>query len=160
MLEESGQVSPTFQPPGLYFGANVVVDPRGRILLPTGAGVTRLLTNGSIDPSFGENGTAGPIGTSGSATLLATDAKGRVIVAVHKKGSHKIDVARLGTRGILDRSFGEGGVLQVGFGKSAGAEVDSASIDSRGRIVFAGSARGTAFPTGIGLALTRILPGS
>jgi uncharacterized delta-60 repeat protein len=161
MLEESGQVSPTFQPqPGRYFGANVVVDPKGRVLLPTGAGVTRLLPDGSLDPSFGNNGTAAPNWISEASPLLTTDAKGRVFVAIHKEGSHEIEVARLGTTGKLDKSFGEGGVVRVGFGSGAGTEAAAASIDSAGRIVVVGAVTGKAFSTGRGLALTRLLPGS
>ena len=136
------------------------MDSKGRILLTSGVGVTRLLPDGASDPSFGEGGSASLLGIADADRVLSTDAKGRVIVGIQKEGSHKLEVARLGTRGVLDRSFGEGGVIRVGFGKGAGAEVDAAGIDSRGRIVVAGSAKGTALATGVGLALTRILPGS
>ena len=74
-------------------------------------------------------------GLSEQYPLLTVDAKGRVIAAVGKEGSHKLEVRASRTRGVLDRSFGEEGVIRVGFGTGAGNEVDSAGVDSRGRIV-------------------------
>jgi uncharacterized delta-60 repeat protein len=122
----------------------------GRIVLlghpdPSGDGidvtVARLLTDGALDPSFGEGGItrfdfAGATASSGSA--LAIQPNGRILVA--GSAARDFNVARLTASGTLDETFsGDGSVSE-----DLGGDVETvAGIALQGsRIVVGGNTNG------------------
>ncbi|MBX9585039.1 MAG: hypothetical protein K2X87_32440 [Gemmataceae bacterium] len=134
----------------------VAVDPAGRVILAgqtTGAGgrdfaVTRLLANGSLDPSFGVGGKAviDFVGGDDGANAVALDTAGRVVVAGTSSagGLNRFAVARLTDAGTLDPGFGSGGiaVFHVGAGTNdvaTGVAVDPADNG----VVVGGASKGT-----------------
>lgn len=72
--------------------------------------VTRLHPNGSIDTSFGTNGTAHlPVAKSGAAMAVALQPDGKILVGARATLSSEdgeYAVARLNTNGTLDTTFG------------------------------------------------------
>jgi hypothetical protein len=118
----------------------------------------RLLPNGDFDLSFGFNG-GFPLKKFGEEAVggLAVDSKGRAVVA---GGNRKFRLVRLRTNGTVDHGFGSHGWVEVGFGRGSKASPDAVTIDPKGRIVAAGPVTSSALKTGVGIGLTRILPGS
>ncbi|HVD39341.1 MAG TPA: delta-60 repeat domain-containing protein, partial [Solirubrobacterales bacterium] len=110
------------EPPkgGPTFGAQVAVDPAGRVLVSTRGEeeegfLTRLLADGTTDPRFGQ---AGRLDTpSGRWNDLVIDPEGRILLAGSVKGD--LAVARLTPDGALDPTFGTFGVARVHLGPPA-----------------------------------------
>jgi uncharacterized delta-60 repeat protein len=105
-------------------GANAVaIQPDGKILLAGAAtagvipsfAVVRLLSNGSLDPTFGDGGiTRITIGSDADATAIAIQPDGKIVVGgTSLDGQFSFAAARLNPDGTLDRSFGAGGVTVV-----------------------------------------------
>lgn len=95
--------------------------------------VARVLSNGELDPSFGEGGTLILTG-AGEATDVAVDREGRILVA----GSDGLTAVRLTENGALDPTFGEGGIASLHLGEESAAQ--AIAVDSFGRVVLAGTA--------------------
>jgi uncharacterized delta-60 repeat protein len=107
------------EPPkgGPTSGAQIAVDPAGRVLVSTRGKeeegfLTRLLADGTIDPRFGQGGRLDPPG--GRWNDLVIDPEGRILLAGSVKGD--LAVARLMPDGGLDPTFGTFGVARVHLG--------------------------------------------
>jgi uncharacterized delta-60 repeat protein len=112
--------------------------------------VSRYLTNGQLDTTFGSGGrvvdplNAVGLGYSSYARAVKVLADGRIVVGGSLVAPFNITVMmalRLTASGALDTSFGGGGVTTVNYGLDPN-EVDEANamaIDRSGRIVLAGS---------------------
>jgi uncharacterized delta-60 repeat protein len=112
--------------------------------------VAKYKSNGHLDRSFGERGRK-RIGfqgrRGGSATGVAVDAKGRVLLGGTSctdtdRSDCEFALARLRRNGELDRSFGDGGRVLTQFedsGTRASAVANSMAIGPRGDIVLGGS---------------------
>jgi uncharacterized delta-60 repeat protein len=98
--------------------------------------LVRYQPSGAPDPMFGAGGiVTTPIGTSATASALALDAAGRIVVAGTSDGH--IAVARYDSGGGLDvAGFGTGGIVNTTIGTHD--EANAVAIDPGGRIVVAG----------------------
>jgi RNA polymerase sigma factor (sigma-70 family) len=165
-----GVLDPTFGAGGVatlpFPAANsqrtaTAVQPDGKIVVvqsgyrsalygPTQATVTRLNPNGSVDPTFGVNGTAAlPVGASSFGRAVAVQPDGKIVVGVNayaKPGGgfttlsdQEYAVARLNPNGTLDPTFGTRGWWV--------ANPRPARIN---RLVESGLRRGTVYSSGIG----------
>lgn len=67
--------------------------------------------------------------------------------------------ARLHAAGKTQTWFGRDGVVKVRFGKKTEATATQVYVDSRGRIVLAGTVEAPWLSTGYGFALVRLLSG-
>jgi uncharacterized delta-60 repeat protein len=141
---------------GLEYALSVAIDSRGRIVA---AGqrdlgrdwfaLARYTPNGSLDPSFSDDGKAvtgfRDLATTARATSAVIASGNRVVVAgyIRPKGSGDDDfaLARYSARGIIStRSFGDGGKVTTDLG---GYDYGyGATIDLQGRIVLAGGSDG------------------
>lgn len=109
--------------------------------------VTKLLTNGARDSTFGTNGTREILVThpaTGAAltsvgTSLAVESNGRIVVGGHNS-SGEMAVARLNSDGSPDSSFAGDGKQAVNLGNVSLTMADVALLPD-GRIVVAGSRR-------------------
>jgi uncharacterized delta-60 repeat protein len=128
----------------------VAIDDRGRFVAVGGAherqgdfALARYKGNGKLDRSFSGDGrvTTDFFGGTDSARSVATDSHGRIVAAGYSCrfgfscGPYGLGLARYGRDGHLDRSFGRRGRVRSGFYFAVGA----VAIDSRNRIVVAGS---------------------
>lgn len=152
------------------------VQANGRILIGSEAprhgegplALVRLLPDGKVDRSFGEDGQA--VGTPGGGKgvvvqpeALAVQGNGRIVVTGYRefvKGGGKVTSVFAGVRylanGTLDRGFGAGGIQLLG--PAGGTAGQAALTGADGRAVAAGGAvAGGAFPSS-SLLLTRYLP--
>jgi uncharacterized delta-60 repeat protein len=134
----------------------VAIDSRDRIVAAGTTGdfpdedfaLARYRPNGSLDPSFSGNGrVTTDLGRTDTAGSLAIDSRGRIIAAgstallvpASEGGNSESDFAlvRYKHDGSVDSSFGTGGEVITDFGGFDGG--GPVAIDSRGRIVAAGS---------------------
>ena len=146
-LRAIGELDPDFAGdgrltlPGTSNARAVLVQPQdGKIVVAGTADgsqkmtVTRLLRNGSPDPTFDGDGTATidfpAVLTSGAA--LQPD--GRIVVAGSTSGDFAI--ARLNSDGSPDATFGAGGKTTVDFGGPAFAH--AVALQANGRIIVVG----------------------
>lgn len=132
----------------------VAVQSDGRIVVAgtsaslTGAAelaVTRFLSDGRVDTSFGQQGhVTVDIGAGvASVASVAVQSSGRILVAVTAAGSSGSSgcyVAGLSAAGRLDASFGQSGVVRVDLGRDAAAA--GLAIQSNGSVVVVGSGGG------------------
>lgn len=95
----------------------------------------RVMPNGTPDAGFGTNGVK-TIGVSGntSASRIAIQSDGKIILAGKTDSPRSMVVARLNTDGSSDGSFGAGGIITP----AAGFEADALALQSDGKIVLAG----------------------
>ena len=116
--------------------------------------LARYTAAGSLDPSFGDNGTTTTAsGTHFWADALALQPDGKIVVAGPAFGPSAFALARYRADGTLDPSFGTGGQVTLALGESSGAY--GIAIQPDGKIVAAGSV--TAGAT-YGFALARLNP--
>lgn len=112
--------------------ARLAVDPDGRIYLVADLApfrVYRFLPSGSLDTSFGENGTAKLADASGFG-FPAPERDGRLVLV---SGA---DVTRLTPSGRFDSTFGAGGLLTLpDAGTPTRAGSGGAAFQSDGRLV-------------------------
>jgi uncharacterized delta-60 repeat protein len=130
---------------------DVLVQPDGRIVVGGRTGgfgdLARYLPDGSLDPSFGGDGSGAPSGVSVAAIALQSD--GKIVVAGSDTGiGTGVDfaVARFNANGSLDDgsasdstpgdSFGIGGRVTTDFGNDENAR--GVAIQSDGKIVVVG----------------------
>src|SRR4051794_20815320 len=110
--------------------------------------VAVLRPNGTPDPSFSGDGRAmTPIGDAQDdiPTDVAIDSQGRIVVtgfSDRQDGSSVFPLARYLPNGSLDRSFSGDGRLQQVLPGVANATARAVELDSKGRIVVAGSGDG------------------
>jgi uncharacterized delta-60 repeat protein len=147
-------------------GQSVAVQPDGKVVVlgssvQSGTGqdfaVVRYLTDGTLDPSFGDGGKVtvafSDLGDSGSSVVLQGD-KILLAGASQQGGSTGRDfaVARINGDGSLDSTFGIGGTVTIDFGSSQ----DSASgmVLQGEKIVVVGTSNQAA--TGNGFAIARL----
>jgi uncharacterized delta-60 repeat protein len=151
-LTPSGAPDPSFGPGGVrvfdFGGADaahaVAIQPDGRIVVAgTGAAgrailVTRLFPDGTPDPSFDGDGTAGIDLAPGEdvAFAIAVQPDGRIVTAGATGSPSNAVFVRMARTGAIDRTFGLAGVRVVDAG---GADVVRAlALRPDGRIVAAG----------------------
>ncbi|HKZ13155.1 MAG TPA: hypothetical protein VJL81_04840 [Solirubrobacterales bacterium] len=160
---ETGEASPSLDPtrPSFYMTSAMTIDPEGRILVlqrpPLGSEqqgtLVRLQPNGDLDTSFGQNGgVAYAGGLSGLGSSFTVDAKSRPILA---GGTEQIEVKRLRVNGKIDRGFSPNGRLT-----EKGARAEGVALDARGRIYTVDTVLSSTLKTGVGVQVTRFLPGS
>jgi uncharacterized delta-60 repeat protein len=127
----------------LAFATAVAIQPDGRIVVGThGAdegGATRgtlirYLSDGSVDGSFGDGGTA-VADEGGSVGAVALQPDGGIIVAVRDR------IRRFLPGGALDRGFGDGGTATAAFPGGAYARL---LVQPDGRVVVVGNATSAA----------------
>lgn len=129
---------------------SVIVQPDGRIVL-VGFGsngsnddfaLTRLLSDGSLDTSFGSGGRALlPVGNAlDQARSVALQADGKLVVVGRSSNGTNDDfsIIRLNSNGSLDTSFDGDGKRLLSIGTSAD-EASSVVIQADGKILVAGS---------------------
>lgn len=130
---------------GRYDAARAAaIDRQGRIVAagPPGEpefGLARYRRNGELDRTFsGDGKTTISFGAYGGVHAVAIDPQGRIVAAGADAGGFAL--ARYKPNGSLDPSFGGDGRVTTDFGLGDGAS--SVAIDSRGRIIAAGSVTG------------------
>jgi uncharacterized delta-60 repeat protein len=126
------------------YGYAVTIDSRGRIVAAGERGrkfaIVRYLPGGTLDLAFsGDGKVITGFGQRARATAAVVDSRNRVIAAGEVgKSARDFALARYSERGIVStRSFGYDGRVTTDFGGSE--HVNSAAIDSQGRIVVAGT---------------------
>ncbi|QDU23858.1 FG-GAP-like repeat-containing protein [Urbifossiella limnaea] len=124
--------------------------------------VARLTPGGVLDGTFGIGGKAWfnlAAGTSDSASAVAVDAAGRLVIAGTSSGPGGLlmGVARLNGNGAPDGTFGTGGVVRTGAGGGFN-QASSVVIQPGGRIVLGGITGGPAIDfAAVGLTPTGAL---
>ncbi|MGN6544918.1 MAG: Calx-beta domain-containing protein, partial [Aureliella sp.] len=119
--------------------------------------VARYLSGGSLDTSFGGDGrVTTDLGGRDEAEKVLVQSDGKIVVVGYsvRNGASDFAMVRYLANGALDTTFGSGGVVLTDFAK-ADDRAYSATIDSQGRIVVAGSS-GDAFHRDF--AVARYLP--
>lgn len=156
-----GKVTEFFVGTASHEARAIAIDPQGRTVvvgtvviaspLSVSFGVMRLLSDGSLDPTFGSSGkvvvpfTVNNQGSRGAASSVAIDSVGRIVVAgmaMTAATGYDFAVARLSNDGKLDKSFGGDGTVTVGFNLAGGGTGDeggtAVAVDPGGRVVVAG----------------------
>jgi uncharacterized delta-60 repeat protein len=108
----------------VHLAEAVVVQPDERIIAAgrtgTDIALSRYLSDGELDPSFGEDGLVVTELAGKSAALDAVlQPDGKVVVAGNAGGDFAL--ARYGPDGTLDPSFGKDGIVTTEFGRRDGA---------------------------------------
>ncbi len=141
-------------------GKSVVIQPDGKIVLAgysdCGANhysfaVARFNPDGTLDNTFGENGTVRPYVAGGDTddygNSVALQPDGKIVVAGYSKDASSnsaFAVVRLNTDGSLDHTFGANGSVRafVAGGNGSDDEGYSVAIQKDGKIVVAGYSSG------------------
>ncbi len=159
--ESNGQLDETFGTGGIAAhstgaqGLEIALQPDGKILIggtiPSGAlfdgdfAVLRFNSNGTIDPTFGVNGTAqtgfGYKEETPTGMLLQSD--GKIVLAGQCREPGELDynicIARFDSGGTLDSTFdGDGKVMTDVFGENAVDIIEGVAIQPDGKLVVAG----------------------
>lgn len=122
--------------------AALVHDREGRLLIAHSAtaGVSRILPDGTVDSSFGTNGSTGPLFTAQQLPLpiggwdIAQANDGAYYIALSEQV-----IVRLTANGQVDTNFGENGILETGSERSHGI----AALSDNGVATFVGNYQGT-----------------
>lgn len=104
---------------------------------PTKTRLTRILTNGATDLSYGVDGYS--VAVSINVYAAAMQANGKVVVAGIMNGNSDFILARFNTNGTLDASFGNGGTTTADIG-SDNDYLSSLVITPAGKIIAGGYA--------------------
>ncbi|HEX5900289.1 MAG TPA: hypothetical protein VFY32_12875 [Solirubrobacteraceae bacterium] len=144
--------------PGGGSARAVLMQPDGKIVVAGNASlsammiVTRLMPNGSPDPTFDGDGTATiDFGsTSDIAAGVVRQPDGKIVVAGYTQASEDVAVARLNPNGSPDTTFGVAGKATVDFGVATFG--NAVARAPNGRIVVAGQKTG-----GDNFAVARLL---
>ncbi len=129
------------------YAYNVGIDSADRIVLMGGSwgsvNAARLLSDGSVDTSFGDAGKQTLDFWSGRGQFGGglVDDQDRVLLAgLISRASADIGLARLDTNGVLDATFGEDGLVTTDVGiEGTGDYAYDIAVQPDGRIVVAGS---------------------
>jgi uncharacterized delta-60 repeat protein len=136
---------------GYDTAGSVAIQPDGKILLAGDsliAGtadftVVRLLSDGSLDATFGTGGivTTAVLASSDYSKDLILQPDGKIVVVGETFNGSNNDIAlvRYNTDGSLDTTFGAGGKVVTPIGSSTDAG-SSVTLDAQGRILVAGNA--------------------
>ncbi len=163
----NGTLDPTFGGDGKvttdFGGVNdwasaLALQPDGKIVVAgrsdargnEGLALVRYLPDGTLDATFGSNGTL--LTDFESATALALQPDGKIVVA---GASGDFALARYLPNGTLDTTFGSNGMVLTDFGGGSNDHGGALALQSDGKIVVAGysdASGSTAF------ALARYLP--
>ncbi|MBO0768038.1 MAG: hypothetical protein J2O48_05050 [Solirubrobacterales bacterium] len=156
-LTPNGQLDPSFGNNGVSLvpvgGAamanGIVAQSDGKLVIAGGASqagkkyfaATRLNPNGSVDTSYGTNGTAEITSDQGEAWNEVLQPNGDIVLGGQQLGSNvdRFMAARLTPDGKLDPSFGNAGVSTVGIGDWA--EADAIALQPDGDIVLSGDSK-------------------
>ncbi len=140
---------------GQLTAEDLAIDSSGRVLTTGFDGnndfaVTRFNTDGSLDASFGPEGT-GTVrtdfgtGSADNSSDIAIDGSGKIVVAGYSDASDAgfgdMAVARYNPDGTLDTGFGTNGTATVGVAGQTDLAY-AVAIDSQGRIVLGGFGTG------------------
>ncbi len=171
VLAEGGGSSPTLDPARPLVAVNryteLAVDPQGRILFtewqglgPFGEGegslkVVRLLANGDLDTGFGHEGAATLNRFEMVGAQIAVDGRGRTVVSF---GSTEPKLIRISASGTVEAGFAKKTVFHAKIERVDSTSPEAVAIDSKGRIVVAGTAKGGVLKTGFGVGIARVLP--
>jgi len=127
----------------------VALLPDGRILAAIGNSVARYLADGTLDTTFGSNGSVGnvvgPTNFGAEIVDLAVQADGRIVAAGAARGSsfstlaYDFAAARLNADGSRDPTFNGGNALQVDW-VGAPDRATRVLLQPDGKIVLAGQA--------------------
>src|SRR5262249_59206120 len=141
----------------------VIVQSDGRILVAGSGGqcegnscvvATRLMTDGTLDQSFGQRGLV-VTGVAMTVTRVLTQADGKLVFSGATPTSN-FAIARMNSDGTMDTRFGgaggTAGVAIIDFGQGS-AIVRGLAIDAYGRILAAGDSGSPST-----LALVRLWP--
>ena len=155
---------------GLSEGANAIaIQFDGKILAAGATGsfnaldyaLVRYNSNGALDTSFdGDGKVTTNILPTDSATGIAIQSDGRIVLAGNSRGSSNSDasLARYHLDGSLDTSFGTGGTLTFDMGLGGTDYIYGTTLDPLGRIVIAGESRGDIPSETVGkISVARIL---
>ena len=135
--------------PLLFTAEQVLQEPDGQILSVGHQGdisggdsqgvLEQLNSDGTIDTSFGSNGTATTDSSNNDMFLnAAIESNGQIVAVGQSNGAFL--VARYNSDGSLDNGFGNGGFATIQFGEGVSAVASSVAIESDGSIVVAGEA--------------------
>jgi uncharacterized delta-60 repeat protein len=123
---------------------------RGKWIESAGRAI-RLRRDGSLDRSFGRRGEAEVrLPKGGSIVAIATDAKGRVLLAgtvkrkprSKKRARLRFLLIRTTAGGKPDREFGSRGRVTTAFGKRSSVRTTGVLVDPKGRIAVGGKFAG------------------
>lgn len=127
----------------------------------------RLNVDGSVDATFGTNGTSyvsmgAQQSIGGQTPFLKLDNEGRIVAVNSGNGGGSLDmmICRLDTNGILDASFNSTGVLYVDM-TGANSQPDLATafdFDSTGNIYVIGTTRVGGSPLDNNFAVVKVTP--
>lgn len=111
----------------------------------TGVVVTRHLSNGALDPAFGNDGRATlPIGSGGvQVNAMAIDNNGRVVVAGSWREGAAQQVAllvRFTAGGEVDGNFGGDAIVTLDASSDSDDDIAALAIDGSNRVVAGGTA--------------------
>ncbi len=121
--------------------------------------VVRLLSNGSLDATFGDAGKLMiDLGTGDSVSSMVLQSDGKVLLAGHTNalGDYNFAIIRLNPDGSLDSSFDDDGTLIVSVGSGQGFASDL-TLQADGKIVVAGHSRDGA-ETDLDFSVIRLNP--
>ena len=152
-LLENGSLDPSFGTGGIVIGADgnianisgIKLTSTGKIVLFGSLAIENLIviqlnSDGSLDSSFGNNGTTEVDfgGTEFTLSDFAIDGQGRiVIVGQTNVGGQNFAVARLNPNGSLDQTFGTNGTTIIDFGGDAAT--GDITITRAGKIIILGT---------------------
>jgi uncharacterized delta-60 repeat protein len=130
--------------------AGLLLQPDDKAVVAGNQSVTRVRTNGTLDPSFGT--VAVSTGGDDGLSALARGPSGTIVAAGQDSGAPgKATVARLTANGALDKSFSGDGLLAADLG--TGPRMSAVVVDGAGAITVAGTTDMGA--TGADVALAR-----
>jgi uncharacterized delta-60 repeat protein len=143
------------------FVADLAIQPDGAIVAVGGSGaafaLARYLPNGTLDPSFSEDGkVTTDLAGGGAANAVALQSDGKLVVAGRGPCNpmcRDFALARYNPDGSLDASFDGDGKLTTDFGGDVDAAADVA-VASDGKLVAVGRGA-TAVGQGSGVAVAR-----
>jgi uncharacterized delta-60 repeat protein len=138
--------------PGLMSGNDAAMDAAGRIVVVGGAspiegdidlGLARLLTDGTLDPEFGDGGQVRTdLGANETGSGVAIQADGRIVAAGTRwawYGREVVLVARYRPGGGLDPTFSDDGFQRVDVTTEQDVGVQGVAVLQGGRIAVVGS---------------------
>jgi uncharacterized delta-60 repeat protein len=154
--KNNGTVDSTFAVNGIAtntssnFGADIIQQSDGKLVITGGVSgfgkinffTYRYLPDGSIDPSFAQNGVSTFSITDGSdnARKLALQSDGKIVVAGEASGgtSNGLILVRYLPNGTLDNTFGNNGIVILAIGNPTSLTCEALAIQQDGKILVGG----------------------
>jgi uncharacterized delta-60 repeat protein len=162
-------------PQGLS-STDVALQPDGRILLAGSAhngrtGVGRLLSDGTLDPSFHRDGTLSHADGGFRERSVAIRPDGRILIASLSLGDRGVRMLGLLPQGVVDPSFGDRGqrlvrvrhaftVADIALGADGTAVIVGSTDSHRGWFVVRITPEGRPDPAFGGDGIVRVVPGN